>query len=129
MEKLGRHSIRPAIRQGGVYFVTDVPPLDGDREKDRWVVVVDDNESLKAGADPVVVVCCSASVTEAESDRVALPNKADTPNCKTGLPRPCWAVPRWRVPIARPRLNDRRGEIRGRALREVLTNYLTRFGG
>lgn len=75
---------------------------------------------LKSGTDPVIVVAVSSTVLESETDRVALPNKQDTPQTRSGLPRACWAVPRWFPPIERAKLTDRAGHIGGRVLRDLL---------
>ena len=90
------------------------------------MIVVDDLASLGAGADPVTVVACSASVRESERDRIRLPSEADTPNCRTGLPRQCWAVPRWYFPVERNRLTDYRGYLSRQRLKDVILAYLIR---
>ena len=81
------------------------------------MIVVDDAASLKAGANPIVVVACSTSIRETETDRIRLPSQADTPSCRTGLPRECWAVPRWYFPVERTRLTDYRGYLSGQRLK------------
>lgn len=120
-------SHRPAIRQGGVYWVRDFPPLDGGQRKHRWVVVIDDPEYLKGGGDPVSVVACSTTVREDEADRVKLPSRADTPTCRTGLTQTCWAVPRWHFRLYRHRLTDCRGQIPSARLIDIFIAYRNRL--
>jgi hypothetical protein len=84
------------------------------------VVVISSPEALRADADLIVVVAVSSTVLESEVDRVALPNRQETPQAKSGLSRPCWAVPRWTLPIQRSRLSDRAGYISGKPLKELL---------
>lgn len=89
------------------------------------MVVVEDPQTLKAGG-PVTVVACSTTIRESETDRIRLPSKADTPICRTGLTKPCWAVPRWFLVVERDRLTDYKGYVGGQKLRELIVAYLKR---
>jgi mRNA-degrading endonuclease toxin of MazEF toxin-antitoxin module len=93
--------------------------LEGDREKDRPVVIVSPNQVLKAGG-AFVVVACSTSVLESDESRIALPNRGDTPQTKSGLPRRTWVVPRWFLPVERDRLRDYIGHLTGEVLKRVV---------
>ncbi|MFI5380094.1 MAG: type II toxin-antitoxin system PemK/MazF family toxin [Tepidisphaerales bacterium] len=116
-----RRPTNPTPRQGGIYFLQDCPPLDTDQVKGRPVIVVDDAATLRAGG-PVVVVACSSTIAESETDRIRLPSRSDTPGCRTGLDKPCWAVPRWFVVVEPDRLANSRhlGYIAGAKLIEVV---------
>jgi hypothetical protein len=89
------------------------------------VIVVSGSEALKQQG-PVIVVACSTTIRESESDRIRLPTMADTPTCRTGLPRLCWAVPRWFLVVERDRLTDYKGYISGDTLKRVLATYTAR---
>ena len=62
-------------------------------------IVVDDPESLK-GDGPVIVMACSTKDRQ-EADQIPLPNQSDEPQTRSGLKKPCWAIPRWHFPIER----------------------------
>lgn len=80
---------------------------------------------IKRG-DPIIVVACSATIAETEYDRVRMPTSADTPTCKTGLNRPCWAVPRWFLAVEPGRLTEYKGAVGGRKLQEIFTAWVAR---
>jgi mRNA-degrading endonuclease toxin of MazEF toxin-antitoxin module len=90
----------PRIRHGQVYWLDDCPPLDGQDEKTR------------PGDD---------------TDAVRLPSEADTPQCRTGLTRPCWAIPRWFLPVEKQRLGEPVGYVSGQRLRELTAAVLKRI--
>lgn len=122
-------ALRPAtIRQGEVYFIENCPPLDDDKDKDRWVVVISPSDELAAGASVVEVVAISASITEQEADRIPLPNRETTTPCTTGLPRACWAVPRWHFNFNRYRLMVKTGAVPPEILHDILVAVLQRKG-
>lgn len=117
-----------SIRHGLIVWWDDCPPLDDDRSKRRPVIVVEPNV---APGKLAVVVCCSATAGAREPDSVVLPNLAEQPQTRTGLPRPCAAIPRWYLPIDHATLAkcDFCGYLTGRTLREVLAAYLARRDG
>ena len=111
----------PPLKQGSIWWLNDCPPLEGDRAKDRPVVVVSPNQILKAGG-ALVVVACSSTVLESDKTRIELPNLADTPQTKTGLDRPTWVVPRWFLAVERERLRDYIGHLTGTLLKRVVAS-------
>jgi mRNA-degrading endonuclease toxin of MazEF toxin-antitoxin module len=113
------------IRQGAIYWIDDCPPLDGETAKRRPVIVLSPKSELQMGG-AVAVVACSASVTEGQNpDRIPLPNLQDNPRAKTGLPRPCWAVPRWLLAVDdRSRLVDKAGYVSGPLLTRIIEAVL-----
>ena len=113
---------QPSIRQGNVYWLQDCQPLDDDNEKDHPVVVVDDAKTIAAGG-PVIVVVCSTKNRPSDPDGVKLPDTSTEPQTKSGLKKPCWAVPRWHFAVERDRLNEYKGHLTGTVLRRVLTAY------
>jgi mRNA-degrading endonuclease toxin of MazEF toxin-antitoxin module len=110
---------------GLIVWLDDCPPLDDDKDKRRPIIVVDPN----AAEGVAIVVCCSATAGPKESDSVPLPNLAETPQCRTGLPRPCAAIPRWYLAIEHEKLKrcEYCGSLGGKALKQVLTAYLSRI--
>jgi mRNA-degrading endonuclease toxin of MazEF toxin-antitoxin module len=106
------------IRQGDIFWLDECPPLEGEQTKRRPVIVVSPPEMLK-GVGPVLVVATSTTVLVSEMDRVALPNKQNEPQTKSGLPRPCWAVPRWFLLVERTRLTEYAGYVTGDLLRRL----------
>ena len=80
---------------------------------------------IKRG-DPIIVVACSTTIGEDEEDRIRMPTSADTPGCKTGLTKPCWAVPRWFLAVAADRLTECIGHVGGERLNALWFAYLSR---
>lgn len=117
------------IRQGEVYWLVDCPPWDGHHEKDRPVIVLSPAAALKQAPDPVLVVACSTTVRETETDRIRVPSKSDTPTCRTGLTRPSWAVPRWYLVVDRDRLGKPVGAVTGQLLQRIVLAVETRIFG
>jgi mRNA-degrading endonuclease toxin of MazEF toxin-antitoxin module len=101
--------------------VSEVPPLDGDKAKNRPVVVVSPPVVLKSGG-AFVVVACSTTVLESDKTRIELPNRGDHPQTRTGLTKKTWVVPRWYLAIERERLGDYIGHIGGELLRRVVVS-------
>jgi mRNA-degrading endonuclease toxin of MazEF toxin-antitoxin module len=99
-----------AIVPGQVFWLDDCPPLDGQDVKRRPVVIIDDTDELRAGADPVIVVAITSTDCQ-DADRVDLPNTAEEPGSTTGLPEPCCALPRWILQVERARLSDYAGYL------------------
>jgi len=114
------------IRQGSIYWLCDCEPLDDDNTKDRPVIVVDDLKSLKP-SELIVVIACSTRKRDSEPDAVQLPDRGTTPQTKSGLTKPCWAIPRWRVLVHRNRLIEYKGHLTGRVLKEVIAAHLARL--
>jgi mRNA-degrading endonuclease toxin of MazEF toxin-antitoxin module len=110
------------IRQGDVYWLDDCEPLAGTQEKRRPVVVVSTPSQLAGGGD-VTVVACTTSPLSSQADAIELPNHQRTPQTKSGLPRPTWAVPQWYLTVRRSRLADRAGYITGIPFRRVLEAF------
>jgi hypothetical protein len=77
----------------------------------------------------VIVVACSATAGPRESDSVPLPNLEENPQAKSGLPRPCSAIPRWFIRLARARLigGEYAGTVGGATLKRILAAYLGRL--
>ena len=110
----------PGIRQGDIFWLNDCPPLAGHVAKRRPVIVISPPGELEAPA-LVLVVATSSSALANEADRIALPNRQEEPQTKTGLPRACWAVPRWYLLVGHERLTERIGFLRGSLLTRLLT--------
>lgn len=90
-------------------------------------MVISPPAHMRAGGD-VFVVAISTSVGPEEWDRVAMPNRQTEPRAKSGLSRPCWAVPRWYLPVRRSRLTDRAGYIDMVLVEEIYEAVLKRSG-
>ena len=105
-------------------WLDDCPPLDGNREKRRPIIVVEPEPEPGIS----IVVCCSATAGPREPDSIPLPNKRDQPQSRTGLPNPCSAIPRWSFAIDHEKLRncDYGGHLGGRPLAALLTAYLKR---
>jgi mRNA-degrading endonuclease toxin of MazEF toxin-antitoxin module len=125
VDHYSRQPLPGSIRQGSIYLVRKCDPLDDDNVKDRPVIVVDDPICLKGGG-PVVVVACSTKIRATDPDAVALPDRGRIPQTKSGLAKPCWAIPRWRFVIERDRLDFYLGHLTGSVLRSVISAYLKR---
>lgn len=118
---------RPAIRQGGVYVLRDCPPLRGGAQKDRPVIVVSTPSKTGTPGEVIRVVACSTSADEeTDLDIIKLPTADDTPSCRTGLWKSCYAVPEWHLLVRRELLTDYRGYVSGSKLRKVVEAYLVR---
>jgi mRNA-degrading endonuclease toxin of MazEF toxin-antitoxin module len=97
------------IRQGQIYWLDDCEPLEGDTEKDRPVIVLSSPAMLRASkTDPVLVVACSTHPRKRDVPRFELPTRHE--DSETGLPKKCWAIARWYLPINRFRLTTVTGK-------------------
>jgi mRNA-degrading endonuclease toxin of MazEF toxin-antitoxin module len=117
------------IRHGLIVWMDDCPPLDGLHEKRRPLIVVEpDVINDVTGQPATVVVACSSTAGPKEYDAVELPNLSNQPQTTTGLPRACWAIPRWILFVSHATLYrcERSGTLGGRKLQEVLANYVLR---
>jgi mRNA-degrading endonuclease toxin of MazEF toxin-antitoxin module len=103
------------LRRGQVYWLDNCAPLDDDNAKRRPVVVVH-----VAASDPALVVAVTTQHRSNEPDLIALPNQADHPRATSGLPRRCWAVPRWLLPVEQDALTELAGYVSGAVLRRLL---------
>jgi hypothetical protein len=112
-------------KYGLIVWWENCPPLDDIYEKRRPVIVV--NPFAPPG-DVAIVVCTSCTAGPSEPDSIRLPNKSDQPQCRTGLPKPCCAIPRWFLPINHETLKrcDFCGTLGGDALHKLLEAYLSR---
>jgi mRNA-degrading endonuclease toxin of MazEF toxin-antitoxin module len=119
------------IRQGEVYWLDDCPHLDDTGVKRRPVIVLSPKAQIQASLADVLCVACSTTISEAETDRIRLPSKADTPLpfCRTGLTKPCWAVPRWALPVAQYRLKHPVGHIKNPLLDRIIKAVEARLNG
>jgi len=108
-----------------IFWWDNCPPLDRDNEKRRPIIIVEPGFPSQAVA---IVVCASCTAGRRETDSVKLPNKSDQPQCRTGLPRPCDAIPRWFLPIDHATLArcEFCGRLGGPALQKLLAAYLKR---
>lgn len=107
------------IRQGDIYWLDDCPPLHGDIAKRRPVVVISPTSVAKSSPE-IVVVACTATALPSDTEAIELPNRQRTPQTRSGLNRPTWAVPEWWLPVPRDRLTDYAGFLRGDLLRRVV---------
>ncbi len=116
------------LRTGQIYWLDDCPALSGHDPKRRPVIVVSPDSILKANAPRVLVVAISTSATESTApDRIALPNAQQNPGCSTGLPKPCWAVPAWLLPIEASRLYVQSGYLSAATRHKLLAAVAARF--
>ena len=115
----------PHIRQGNVYWLQNCQPLDDDNEKDHPVVLVDDPKTIAAGG-PVIVAVCSTKNRASDPDGIKLPDRSTQPQTKSGLKKPCWAIPRWHFAVERDRLDEYIGYLTGGVLHRVLRAYEAR---
>ena len=122
-----RNSGQPALRQGGIYHLKKCPPLDGGEPKDRPVIIVDDKATLDALEPTVVVVACSTTVQSEDADLIEMPNSSNQPQCRTGLNKASWAVPRWFLVVDRARLDNYLGCIGGEKLKSIVRAYHIRL--
>jgi uncharacterized Zn-finger protein len=99
--------------------------LDGDTDKRRPIIVVDPDPEADGTS---IVIACSATAGPREADSVPMPNRSTEPQCSTGLPRPCSAIPRWFLPIANEKLVtcEYSGTLGGAKLKKVLLAYEAR---
>ena len=104
------------IKQGAIYILQPCPPLHGESEKDRPVVVV----AVEASNLEVLIVAVSSTVSPSIADRIALPDRSSQPQTTSGLSKPSWAVPEWYLYIPASRLGEKIGYISGVKLREIV---------
>ena len=83
-----------SIQARDIYFIENFPPLDGHNEKGRYVVVI-----LPPGKDGRVLVVGITTQPDFAAGREAIPvpNSRTVRACPTGLTKPSWALPDWRV--------------------------------
>jgi len=79
-----------APQTGDVFWCEDFPGLHGHEPKSRWAVVVSPPDQLPDKDGNYLVVPTSESTLSKYI--IKLPNEADTPQCTSGLPKPCSAV-------------------------------------
>lgn len=106
------------IRQGAIYWLDDCPPLEGDQQKRRPVVVIDSSEALRRNKPEVLVVAVSSTAMNA--DRVPLPTRDRDQRATSGLDRPSWAVPAWYLAVRRDHLRDHAGHVSGALLTRIV---------
>jgi mRNA-degrading endonuclease toxin of MazEF toxin-antitoxin module len=111
-------------KHGMIVWWDDCPPLDGDDEKRRPVIVVNPN----LGSEFLYVMPTSCTAGPRERDAIPLPTQQDH-QCTTGLPRPCCAIPRWflKMPHTVFAECDYCGYLTGRKLQEVLAAFIARY--
>jgi mRNA-degrading endonuclease toxin of MazEF toxin-antitoxin module len=107
---LASMSVQNPIRPGDIFWHDRFPPLDGGVASRHPVIVVDDDATLAEGRRTVVVVGVTSTDCD-DFDRVDLPNRHDEVGAETGLDRPCCALPRWFVTVARATLRERLGRL------------------
>jgi mRNA-degrading endonuclease toxin of MazEF toxin-antitoxin module len=115
------------IKVGEIYWVDDLPPLDGTEPSRRPAIVID----IISG-EPLVVI----GVTTDRSDptRIDLPNLRDEPGCCTKLPERCCAIPRWVISIDPDRLRPENyigylPQVTLEALARAVDEFLSDWGG
>ena len=81
---------------GDIYWIDDLPPLEGGAPTRRPVVVVEQWEDE-------IVVAVGVTTELLAPDRIELPNRVTEPGTTTNLPRPCAVIPRWIVRISASR--------------------------
>jgi hypothetical protein len=94
------------IRQRQIYWLDDCEPLDGDIEKDRPIIVWESPNALRT-ANIIKVLACSTHPRSEDKGCILIPSRHVEP--ETGLPKQCWAIPRWYLNINRFRLKDLKG--------------------
>lgn len=104
------------IRQGAIHILEQCPPLHGESQKDRPVVVV----AVEASKLEVLIVAVSSTVGPSVADRIALPDRSSQPQTTSGLSKPSWAVPEWYLYIPPSRLGEKIGYVSGGKLREIV---------
>lgn len=90
------------LRQRQIYWLDDCEPLDGDEEKRRPVIVISTPYMLTRSG-PARVVACTTKPRERDRPRYRIPPRDEVYD--TGLPRECWALPRWYLNVNQFRLN------------------------
>ena len=107
------------IRRGEIFWLPDCPPLDGRGAKARPIVVL--GEFIKGGK-PLLIVAIShtASQPERDPDMIRLPDLQQSPQVKTGLNKPSWAIPRWWAVVSPERLGASVGYLSGDSLRKLI---------
>ena len=95
-----------AIRRGDIFHIEAFPPLDGDAEKGRYVIVMADHEE---GDDGVEVVGITKNPRyNPDREALPLPNRRTHRPCTTNLWEDSWAIPSWYVLVAVERFGVRR---------------------
>ncbi|MCC6969258.1 MAG: type II toxin-antitoxin system PemK/MazF family toxin [Phycisphaerales bacterium] len=107
-----------AIRQGQVYWVDDVPPLDGERMKRRPVVVLSPPQITSGPDEKLIVVAITTK--PGRRSAIAIPSKATHERSTSGLTKPAWAVPAWFLSVDRSRLVDLAGFVSGTTLSSIM---------
>src|SRR6185437_10296123 len=100
-------SIQTSIRQGQIYWLDNCDPLDGDIEKDRPVIVLSTPQMLRS-MNTVVVVACTTHPRKKDPTTFRVPSKSEC--TETGLPKACWAIPRWYLNVNRYRMTILKGK-------------------
>ncbi len=109
----------PAV--GHIYWFDNCPPLDGVERKRRPIVIVVCEDESSAPLNPLFAVGITTHPTD-HYDRLQLPSLRDDPLTSTGLPEPCFALPRWLLVVYRDELLPANfiGELRGVLLYRLL---------
>lgn len=106
------------LRTGEIYWFEGCPPIDGDEEKGRPVLVFTLNEDLSR--NPQVIEVVPVSCSNRDHDRVPIPNLSTDPRqTLTDLPRECWAIPRRIFRVNADLLGEPRGHIRAGRLTQL----------
>jgi mRNA-degrading endonuclease toxin of MazEF toxin-antitoxin module len=111
---------------GDLYWLDACPPLEGHLAKRRLMIVVNPGDH-STGEVIVLVVATSTTALASETDRIALPNREDEPQTKTGLPKRCWVVPRWYVRVRQEVLQDYIGYVPAKLQQRIIAAVLERL--
>jgi len=108
-------------RIGEIFWLDDCPPLDGQMVKRRPVVFLGSIRQTDPQS-PLLVVAVShtASQPERDPDMIRLPDLQQSPQVRTGLSRPSWAIPRWFAVIEPQRIDVPMGYLSGSLLKRLI---------
>lgn len=95
------------IRPGEIYWVDDLPPLDGQEAGRHPVIIIDDLSALQIGEDPVQIVGVTTSDSGAR-ESIELGYGTGSP---TGLRQPSRAIPAWHLLMYREHLGELIGRV------------------
>ena len=119
------------IHHGLILWMDGCPALDDlDNDKMRPLVIVDPDVVEPSVTDPTaMLVACSATYGADEPDGLLMPNLTTEPQTDTGLPKICWAIPRWHLPFSHAARNkcEYSGTLGGRKLQLLLKAYRDRI--
>jgi hypothetical protein len=96
----------PPYLAGHIYWVENLPPLDGTKPGRHPAILYDLIDDLECLVIGITTTVCDEHI---DFDQVEMPNLLDDPGATTGLSERCVALPRWFVPVFRSQLVDHAG--------------------